>query len=96
MPQLQEDLESWNNVSYAPNPTFLNDTLIRHFLVMRPCSHVLCKTCTDTLAIPNKQCVTCDAVLPTSKDVIQLSREGTGFSGGGRAETKKVGVSFQG
>ncbi|KAB5589090.1 Nitric oxide synthase-interacting protein [Ceratobasidium theobromae] len=59
--------------------------------LMRPCSHVLCKTCTDTLAIPNKQCVTCDAVLPTSKDVIQLSREGTGFSGGGRAETKKVG-----
>ncbi|CAE7056867.1 unnamed protein product [Rhizoctonia solani] len=64
--------------------------------LMRPCSHVLCKTCTDTLVTPNKQCVTCDSALPNAKDIIQLSREGTGFSGGGRAETKKVGVSFQG
>ncbi|CAE6395762.1 unnamed protein product [Rhizoctonia solani] len=64
--------------------------------LMRPCSHVLCKTCTDTLVTPNKQCVVCDSALPNSKDVIQLSREGTGFSGGGRAETKKTGVSFQG
>ncbi|CAE6503743.1 unnamed protein product [Rhizoctonia solani] len=64
--------------------------------LMRPCSHVLCKTCTDTLATPNKQCVACDSELPNSKDIIQLSREGTGYSGGGRAETKKVGVSFQG
>ncbi|KAG9086966.1 hypothetical protein FS749_003253 [Ceratobasidium sp. UAMH 11750] len=65
------------------------------FLV-RPCSHVLCKTCTDTLVSPNKQCVACDTPLPESKDLIQLSREGTGYSGGGRAETKKVGISFQG
>ncbi|KAF8610386.1 hypothetical protein BDV93DRAFT_14572 [Ceratobasidium sp. AG-I] len=64
--------------------------------LMRPCSHVLCKTCTDTLVTPNKQCVTCDAALPEPKDIIQLAREGTGFSGGGRAETKKVGISFQG
>ncbi|CAE6519773.1 unnamed protein product [Rhizoctonia solani] len=64
--------------------------------LMRPCSHVLCKTCTDTLVTPNKQCVVCDSALPDSKDVIQLCREGTGYSGGGRAETKKVGVSFQG
>ncbi|KAH7340616.1 hypothetical protein B0J17DRAFT_749175 [Rhizoctonia solani] len=64
--------------------------------LMRPCSHVLCKTCTDTLVTPNKQCVVCDSELPNSKDVIQLSREGTGYSGGGRAETKKVGISFQG
>ncbi|QRW00463.1 Zinc finger, C3HC4 type (RING finger) protein [Ceratobasidium sp. AG-Ba] len=64
--------------------------------LMRPCSHVLCKTCTDTLVTPNKQCVVCDTALPNSKDTIQLSREGTGFSGGGRAETKKTGISFQG
>ncbi|CAE6446371.1 unnamed protein product [Rhizoctonia solani] len=64
--------------------------------LMRPCSHVLCKTCTDTLITPNKQCVVCDSALPNPKDVIQLSREGTGFAGGGRAETKKTGVSFQG
>ncbi|KAG8694886.1 hypothetical protein FRC09_009529 [Ceratobasidium sp. 395] len=64
--------------------------------LIRPCSHVLCKTCTDTLVSPNKQCVVCDTALPNSKDLIQLSREGTGFSGGGRAETKKTGISFQG
>ncbi|QRW27059.1 RING finger protein [Rhizoctonia solani] len=64
--------------------------------LMRPCSHVLCKTCTDTLVTPNKQCVVCDSALPNPKDIIQLCREGTGYSGGGRAETKKIGVSFQG
>ncbi|CEL52071.1 Nitric oxide synthase-interacting protein homolog OS=Drosophila melanogaster GN=CG6179 PE=3 SV=1 [Rhizoctonia solani AG-1 IB] len=64
--------------------------------LMRPCSHVLCKTCTDTLVAPNKQCVVCDSALPKPKDTIQLCREGTGYSGGGRAETKRVGVSFQG
>lgn len=30
------------------------------------------------------------------KDVIDMEREGTGFSAGGRAESKRVGVAFQG
>ena len=43
--------------------------------VMTSCSHVVCKTCTDTLVTPAKQCVVCDA--PTTKDeIIEMKREG--------------------
>ncbi|PPQ79073.1 hypothetical protein CVT25_002298 [Psilocybe cyanescens] len=61
----------------------------------KPCGHVTCKTCTDTLVRPGKQCIVCDVKLK-DKDVIELKREGTGFAGGGLAETSKAGVAFQG
>ncbi|KAF8961809.1 hypothetical protein BDZ97DRAFT_1663530 [Flammula alnicola] len=61
----------------------------------KPCGHVTCKTCTDTLVRPSKQCIVCDTKLK-DKDVIELKREGTGFAGGGLAETSKSGVAFQG
>jgi nitric oxide synthase-interacting protein len=42
---------------------------------MKPCSHVTCKTCTDTLARPAGQCLVCDKDVP--KDgFIELRREG--------------------
>jgi hypothetical protein len=42
---------------------------------MKPCGHVTCKTCTDTLVRPASQCVVCDVQL--SKDaIIELCREG--------------------
>lgn len=63
--------------------------------LMRPCSHVVCKSCQESLVAPAKQCAVCDKQL-SEKDSIQLSREGTGFAGGGRAETSKVGIAFQG
>ena len=81
--------------------------------VMKPCSHVTCKTCTDTLVRPAKQCVVCDKLLAEG-DVLELKREGepprptftthtssecspgTGYAGGGMAETRKQGVAFQG
>jgi nitric oxide synthase-interacting protein len=74
---------------------------------------VTCKTCTDTLVRPAKQCVTCDKLLAEG-DILELKREGlsllqtyshhlfserfsgTGYAGGGMAETKKQGVAFQG
>ena len=82
---------------------------------MKPCAHVTCKTCTDTLVRPAKQCVVCDTTLG-DKDIIELKREGdqsrvclhhyissrvvhsagTGFAGGGMAETSKAGIAFQG
>ncbi|KAL1668902.1 hypothetical protein GGF50DRAFT_96110 [Schizophyllum commune] len=62
---------------------------------MRPCAHVVCKTCTDSLVRPAKQCVVCDKALG-AKDVVELKREGTGFAGGGRAETVRTGTAFQG
>ncbi|KAK7047227.1 hypothetical protein VNI00_006893 [Paramarasmius palmivorus] len=43
--------------------------------VMKPCAHVTCKTCTDTLVRPAKQCIVCDKEL-AEKDVIELRREG--------------------
>ncbi|KAL0951228.1 hypothetical protein HGRIS_007949 [Hohenbuehelia grisea] len=63
--------------------------------LMKPCAHVVCKTCTDTLVRPAKQCIECDTVLKDA-DVIELEREGTGFAGGGLAETSKKGIAFQG
>lgn len=63
--------------------------------LMKPCSHVVCKTCTESLIRPSKQCVVCDKELG-EKDIIELKREGTGFAGGGIAETRKSGIAFQG
>lgn len=63
--------------------------------VMKPCAHVTCKTCTDSLVRPAKQCVVCDKQLK-DKDIVELKREGTGFAGGGLAETSKAGIAFQG
>jgi nitric oxide synthase-interacting protein len=79
---------------------------------MKSCAHVVCKTCTDSLVRPAKQCVVCDIVV-NNEDIIELKREGTlqkrtwirrltnlavgtGFAGGGMAETTKKGVVFQG
>lgn len=45
------------------------------FIVMKPCAHVTCKTCTDTLVRPGKQCVVCDTQVG-DKDIIELKREG--------------------
>ncbi|TFK31774.1 hypothetical protein BDQ12DRAFT_739790 [Crucibulum laeve] len=63
--------------------------------LMKPCGHVTCKTCTDTLIKPSKQCVVCDCQLK-DKEIIELKREGTGFAGGGLAETSRTGIAFQG
>lgn len=43
---------------------------------MKPCSHVICKTCHDTLVKPSKQCVVCDVKID-EKDAVELKREGT-------------------
>ncbi|KAI0797307.1 hypothetical protein BC629DRAFT_1581647 [Irpex lacteus] len=63
--------------------------------LMKPCGHVVCKTCTDSLVKPSKQCIQCDKVL-ADKDIITLTREGTGYAAGGLAETSKKGIAFQG
>ncbi|KAF8577662.1 hypothetical protein K439DRAFT_1418045 [Ramaria rubella] len=63
--------------------------------LMKPCAHVVCKTCVDTLVRPAKQCVVCDHTLG-KQDIVELKREGTGYAGGGMAETSKKGIAFQG
>ncbi|KAF5357337.1 hypothetical protein D9758_005942 [Tetrapyrgos nigripes] len=69
-----------------------NNTLM---FIMKPCGHVTCKACTDTLVRPANQCIVCDKTLGKG-DIIEFKREGTGFAGGGLAETSKSGVAFQG
>ncbi|KAK0480603.1 hypothetical protein IW261DRAFT_1684498, partial [Armillaria novae-zelandiae] len=64
-------------------------------IVMKSCGHVVCKTCTESLVRPSHQCIVCDVKL-SEKNVIELKREGTGFAGGGLAESSKTGVAFQG
>ncbi|GBE89838.1 hypothetical protein BKA93DRAFT_872904 [Sparassis latifolia] len=63
--------------------------------LMKPCGHVVDKTCLDTLVRPAKQCILCDAKLGDT-DIIEITREGTGFAGGGMAESSRRGVAFQG
>ncbi|KZT63145.1 hypothetical protein DAEQUDRAFT_734156 [Daedalea quercina L-15889] len=72
--------------------TLSNSTLM---YLMKPCGHVVCKTCTTKLVKPSMQCIQCDAKL-AEKEIIQLTREGTGYAAGGLAETSKKGVAFQG
>jgi hypothetical protein len=46
---------------------------------MRPCAHVICKTCTDTLVKPNKQCTVCDA--PIKVEALALPKDQKGKGG---------------
>ncbi|KAF5313440.1 hypothetical protein D9611_008658 [Ephemerocybe angulata] len=69
-----------------------NNTLM---FLAKPCGHVTCKTCTETLVKPAKQCIVCDTKLKT-KEIMELKREGTGFASGGLAETSRSGIAFQG
>jgi len=69
-----------------------NNTLL---FLAKPCGHVTCKTCTETLVRPGKQCIVCD-VKVREKDIVELQREGTGFAGGGLAEASQTGIAFQG
>lgn len=44
-------------------------------IVMKPCSHVVCKTCFDSLVQQGEQCVVCEKKLKKT-DMLQLNREG--------------------
>lgn len=49
--------------------------LSSYIVVIKPCSHVICKTCTDGFVMPSSQCVACDGPAKP-KDIIELMREG--------------------
>ena len=51
------------------------DLSLTYLLVAKPCAHVTCKTCTDTLVRPAKQCIVCSTQLK-EKDILELKREG--------------------
>ncbi|PLW20438.1 hypothetical protein PCANC_06971 [Puccinia coronata f. sp. avenae] len=68
--------------------------------VLKPCGHVVCLVCVNTLVKPNKNNLESDDRCPkceqaTSK-VIEMEREGTGFAAGGMAQGTKFDVAFQG
>lgn len=66
---------------------------------LRPCGHVICLTCYETLVLPTAkpQCAHCDVVLDKgSKAALELKREGTGYAAGGVAEAKRFDLPFQG
>ncbi|TBU57950.1 hypothetical protein BD310DRAFT_928346 [Dichomitus squalens] len=60
----------------------------------KPCRHVPCKTCTDTLVMLTKQCVVCDVQLG-EKDIFELTWEETGYAAGGLAGTSEHGLSYR-
>ncbi|KAI7849017.1 hypothetical protein BDC45DRAFT_294017 [Circinella umbellata] len=65
------------------------------FSVMRSCGHVICNTCVNMFVKKTKRCYVCEAKIK-SKDIIDMSPEGTGFaSGSSLAEAKKWDVAFQ-
>ncbi|TBU37098.1 hypothetical protein BD309DRAFT_834673, partial [Dichomitus squalens] len=65
-------------------------------IVMKPCGHVPCKTCIDTLLIPEKRCIICDVKLE-DKDFLELTqaREGTGYVARGLAGASKRGLLYR-
>ncbi|KAK9467801.1 nitric oxide synthase-interacting [Lipomyces arxii] len=77
-----------------------------------PCGHVICKNCYDKVMKPQHSgeklcCFVCseDLTAPSNhkaksktkhRGVLFLAKEGTGYSGGGKAVVEKIGVAFQG
>ncbi|KAL2156381.1 hypothetical protein VTH82DRAFT_1126 [Thermothelomyces myriococcoides] len=80
-------------------------------VLAKPCGHVLCKSCVDQFMKPPSgepvRCYVCEADLTekeTSKKegkekirpgLVELRREGTGFSAGGNNQVKKESVTFR-
>ncbi|KAL2016286.1 hypothetical protein VTK56DRAFT_3914 [Thermocarpiscus australiensis] len=83
--------------------------------LVKPCGHVLCKSCVDQFMRPpgsaSVRCYVCDADLAEKNEsgkksgkgekerirpgLVELRREGTGFSAGGNNQVKKDAVTFQ-
>lgn len=78
-------------------------------VMAKPCGHVLCKNCVDQFMKPpgadSVRCFVCDADLTERKakgdkekirpGLVELRREGTGFSAGGNNQVKKDSVMFR-
>ncbi|CAO3623671.1 unnamed protein product [Mucor hiemalis] len=63
--------------------------------VLRPCGHVICNSCIDMFVKKSKKCYTCEKKIK-SKDIIDMSPEGTGFaSASTKAVAEKFNLAFQ-
>ncbi|RIB11467.1 hypothetical protein C2G38_2020319 [Gigaspora rosea] len=63
--------------------------------LMKRCGHVICKICVEKFVKNSKQCFVCGEKC-RSKDIADMSGEGTGFaSGGGPVMAERFDVAFQ-
>ncbi|KAL7311284.1 hypothetical protein PS15m_009065 [Mucor circinelloides] len=63
--------------------------------VLRQCGHVLCHHCIDMFVSKSKKCYVCE-IKTKSKDIIDMSPEGTGFaSASTKAVAEKFNLAFQ-
>ncbi|CAG8719062.1 22884_t:CDS:2, partial [Racocetra persica] len=63
--------------------------------LVKRCGHVICKICVEKFVKNSKQCFVCGEKC-RSKDIVDMSGEGTGFaSGGGPVMAERFDVSFQ-
>ncbi|KAI9323519.1 hypothetical protein BX666DRAFT_2022249 [Dichotomocladium elegans] len=63
--------------------------------VMRQCGHVICNSCVDMFVKKTKRCYVCETKTK-SKDIVDMSPEGTGFASGSTAAVAtKWDVAFQ-
>ncbi|KAI1316624.1 hypothetical protein EDD11_009659 [Mortierella claussenii] len=70
---------------------FTNSTKLS---ILKSCGHVFCDSCCKQFIKKEGRCQTCDHKTK-EKDIITMSGEGSGFSGGGAKEAKKFDVAFQ-
>ncbi|KAI8382320.1 hypothetical protein BD560DRAFT_444244 [Blakeslea trispora] len=88
----KEDMHKDKNACPACLKTLTNASKLS---VMRNCGHVICNTCVDMFVAKSKKCYVCE-VKTKSKDIVDMSPEGTGFaSASTKAMAEKFNLAFQ-
>ncbi|KAK3824473.1 MAG: hypothetical protein JOS17DRAFT_751920 [Linnemannia elongata] len=62
--------------------------------ILKSCGHVFCDSCCSKFVKKEGKCQTC-GVKTKEKEIVSMTGEGSGFSGGGAKEAKKFDVAFQ-
>ncbi|KAG0271540.1 hypothetical protein BGZ95_000640 [Linnemannia exigua] len=62
--------------------------------ILKSCGHVFCDSCCSKFVKKEGKCQTCGSKTK-DKEIVSMTGEGSGFSGGGAKEAKKFDVAFQ-
>ncbi|KAF8936044.1 hypothetical protein BGZ47_009686 [Haplosporangium gracile] len=62
--------------------------------ILKSCGHVFCDSCCAKFVKKEGKCQTCGAKTK-EKEIVSMTGEGSGFSGGGAKEARKFDVAFQ-